>query len=156
MKKILLILLCLFGVILSGCTPKIDISEKNGDKTSDLGDSEVVTAIQEDYLKATGAYDDYSTHNVFVSYTGPFTHNDKTSYICFITATYMMYTQALWSETIDGLTFSYRNGNRYQVYYDHHFYTLQEGFDLELIDHHDLLTIYNPENHNYQVKINNI
>ena len=156
MKKIIIILIGLLsiGCLCSGCAKKEEnIPEYEGGISIDTNDSETVKQIKEDYLKATGANNDHTTQDVFMSLQGPFTHDDKTSYICFITASYMMYTQALWSETIDGLTFSYRNGNRYQVYYDHKFYTLQEGFDQGLINHEDLLTIYNPQNAHYQESI---
>lgn len=53
----------------------------------------------------------------------------------------MSYTQALWDETVDGVTFHYTDGNYIVVYDGTSFMRLLEAFDKGLLTHEDLVLI---------------
>lgn len=56
------------------------------------------------------------------------------------------YTQAKWSETVDGVVFNYKDGNRILIFDGSSFYTLQEAFDKRLVNHDDLVSMASRHN----------
>lgn len=64
------------------------------------------------------------------------------TYALFVDMPFWMYTQALWTDTVNGLKFNYSNGQRMYIYADGEFYTFRVAFDEKIITANQLKTIW--------------
>lgn len=68
--------------------------------------------------------------------------------VVMMTGTNMAYTEALWTELVDGVEVHYLNGNRILVFDGTQLHTLSEAFDAGLLTHEDLTAIAKLQNGN--------
>lgn len=68
--------------------------------------------------------------------------------VVMMTAANMSYTQALWTERVDGVAVHYMNGNRILVFDGKQLLTLGEAFNAGLLSHEDLTQIAKLQNGN--------
>ncbi len=68
--------------------------------------------------------------------------------VVMMTAANMSYTQALWTEKVDGVAVHYRNGNRILVFDGTQLHTLGEAFSAGLLTHENLTQIAKLQNGN--------
>ena len=64
------------------------------------------------------------------------------TYALFVDMPFWMYTQALWTDTVNGLKFNYVDGQRMYIYADGEFYTFRVAFDEKIITADQLTTIW--------------
>lgn len=81
-----------------------------------------------------------STHNphLNITYYGRYSGGVA----IYVTANYLGYTQALWSEEVGKYTINYKDGNRIWYLFDHEFYTLNKAYSTGLITDDDAAKIW--------------
>lgn len=93
------------------------------------------------FLRQYAPDGDYTTKDLSVVYFGKYGE----AHVAFINGI-MVYTQALTSETVGGVTFHYNTGQKLLVYFDGELMGLGEAYDRGALTQEDLLAIRNAHN----------
>ena len=104
--------------------------------------ADIQTAMMQAFLAKFDPNGNYSLSHMSVTYFGGYGN----THVGFINCDGIVYTQALTSETIDGVTFQYHSGQKLQAYYEGELMTLREAFDRGVLTREDLIAIRNQLN----------